>query len=581
MKKYLEGALERTLRTFDGVPDDFTIELSVPANPDHGDLATNCALKLARYLRRPPHSIAEQVVEVYREHHHDPFYIDSVTIAGGGFINFRGSPSYLYQELESCLRLDMDFGRSDLGHGQTALVEFVSANPTGPLTVGHGRNAVLGDTSANLLEWSGYQVTREYYFNDAGRQMRVLGASVRSRYEQVTAEPDQPFASEPRAITHRQHYQTKSIAGADQTSVTVSHTFPEDGYLGEYITLIARDLAEQHGVDLLDAETDNLFEQAAKSTIFSEIQSTLERLGISMDIYFNEKSVYETGAVSDVLKSLGDQKMTYEKDGATWLRTSELGKQTDTVLVKQTGEPTYRLPDIAYHMDKLKRGYDLLLNIFGADHIDTYPDILRALDVLGLDADRIHVIIYQFVTLTRNGQEVKMSTRKANFITLDELINEVTPDVTRYFFIMRSAQKHLEFDMDLAREANDKNPVFYLQYAHARICSIVRKASEVGLEMDPSIESLQRLIHDAEIALIKEILHFPETVMSCAQTYEPHRLATYLRSLAEAFTKFYHSCRILGEATEIAQSRMALAHATAITLRNGLSILGISAPIRM
>ena len=300
-----------------------------------------------------------------------------------------------------------------------------------------------------------------------------------------------------------------------------------------------------------------------------------------MDIYFNEKSVYETGAVSDVLKSLGDQKMTYEKDGATWLRTSELGKQTDTVLVKQTGEPTYRLPDIAYHMDKLKRGYDLLLNIFGADHIDTYPDILRALDVLGLDVDRIHVIIYQFVTLTRNGQEVKMSTRKANFITLDELINEVTPDVTRYFFIMRSAQKHLEFDMDLAREANDKNPVFYLQYAHARICSIVRKASEVGLEMDPSIESLQRLIHDAEIALIKEILHFPETVMSCAQTYEPHRLATYLRSLAEAFTKFYHSCRILGEATEIAQSRMALAHATAITLRNGLSILGISAPIRM
>ena len=581
MKKYLEGALERTLSTFDGVPDDFTIELSVPANPQHGDLATNCAMKLARYLRRSPRSIAEQVVKVYKEHHHDPFYVDSVTIAGGGFINFKGSPSYLFQELESCLRLDAHYGRSDMGHGQTALVEFVSANPTGPLTVGHGRNAVLGDTIANLLEWIGYEVTREYYFNDAGRQMRILGASVRSRYEEVTAETDQPFASKSRAIAHRQGYQTKSMEGADHTSVIVSHTFPEDGYLGDYITLIARDLAEQHGVDLLDTETDDIFEQAAKSTIFSAIQSTLGRLGVSMDIYFNEKTVYETGAVSDVLDSLRELKMVYEKDGATWFKTSELGKETDTVLVKKTGEPTYRLPDIAYHIDKMKRDYDTLINVFGADHIDTYPDIMRALNVLGLDDDRIKVIIYQFVTLTRDGQEVKMSTRKANFITLDELISEVTPDVTRYFFVMRSAQKHLEFDMNLAREASDKNPVFYLQYAHARICSILRKASELNLKVDPSMESLHRLVHESEIALIKEILHFPETVSACAHTCEPHRLATYLRGLAEAFTKFYHSCRILGEARETARARMALAQAAAITLRNGLSILGINAPIKM
>jgi len=581
MKKYFEGALERTLSRLDGVPDDFTIELSVPVNPDHGDLATNCALKLARYLRRSPRSIAEQVVELYTKHEHNSFYIDSVSTAGRGFINFKISHHYLFQELESCLCLDANFGRSDLGLGKTALVEFVSANPTGPLTVGHGRNAVLGDTLANLLEWIGYEVTREYYFNDAGRQMRVLSASVRSRYEEVIAEQDQPFASEPRAIVHRHSYQTKSIEGADQTLVTVSDTFPDGGYLGDYITLIARRLAEKHGIDLLDTETDEIFEQAAKSTIFSEIQWTLERLGISMNSYFNEKTLYETGAVSGTLRTLRDQDMIYEKDGATWFKTSDLGKQTDTVLVKQTGEPTYRLPDIAYHIDKMKRNYDALINIFGADHIDTYPDILRALNVLGFDVDRIRVIIYQFVTLTRDGQEVKMSTRKANFITLDELIDEVTSDVTRYFFVMRSAQKHLEFDMNLAREASDKNPVFYLQYAHARICSILRKASEIGLEVDPSIESLQRLIHESEIALIKEIIHFPETVSTCAQAYEPHRLATYLRGLAEAFTKFYHSCRILGEAREVAQSRMALAQATAITLRNGLSILGISTPTRM
>ena len=273
--------------------------------------------------------------------------------------------------------------------------------------------------------------------------------------------------------------------------------------------------------------------------------------------------------------------MIYERDGATWFKTSELGKESDTVLVKHTGEPTYRLPDIAYHVDKMKRDYDVVINIFGADHIATYPDILRGLDVLDLDSDRVEVVIYQFVTLMRAGEEVKMSTRKANFVTLDELMDEVTPDVTRYFFAMRSAQKHLEFDLNLAREASDKNPVFYLQYAHARICSILQKAAEIALASDPALAQLTLLEHEAEIALIKEIIQFPQIVGSCAQAREPHRIATYLRGVAEAFTRFYHSCRIIGERREVALARMALAQTTAITLRNGLEILGISAPERM
>ena len=578
MKEYLRSALGRVLRTMKNVPTGFLPELSVPANPDHGDFATNCAMQLARHLRRSPRAIADEIVAAFMAKEHDPFYVQSVTIAGAGFINFRCSDRYLYRELESCLAQGTEFGRSSTGLDKRALVEFVSANPTGPLTVGHGRNAVLGDTIARLLEWIGYAVTREYYFNDAGRQMRVLGASVRSRYEEVIAEEDQPFSTSARVVQHRHSYRTKQLAGS---KTTVPASFPEDGYLGSYIIEIARELARVHGPDLLDAKDDDCFERAAKQTILTDIRATLERLGVSMDNYFNEKSLYDSGAVSETLDALRERRMIYERDGATWFKTSELGKESDTVLVKHTGEPTYRLPDIAYHVDKMKRDYDVVINIFGADHIATYPDILRGLDVLDLDSDRVEVVIYQFVTLMRAGEEVKMSTRKANFVTLDELMDEVTPDVTRYFFAMRSAQKHLEFDLNLAREASDKNPVFYLQYAHARICSILQKAAEIALASDPALAQLTLLEHEAEIALIKEIIQFPQIVGSCAQAREPHRIATYLRGVAEAFTRFYHSCRIIGERREVALARMALAQTTAITLRNGLEILGISAPERM
>ncbi|ACY47531.1 arginine--tRNA ligase [Rhodothermus marinus] len=564
MKAYIEEALRQVLRTIDGVPEDFRPELEKPNNPEHGDLATNAAMQLARYLKRPPRQIAEEIAERLRALPLDPRRVASVEVAGPGFLNFRFAPDYLAQVLADILAAGERYGRSDLGQGRPAIVEYVSANPTGPLTVGHGRNAVLGDTIANLLDWIGYRVTREYYYNDAGRQMRVLGESVRARYLALV-DPNLP---------------TKKIQAAEGEWVEVPEPFPEDGYLGDYIIDIARMLYEQHGEALRDVEDITPFKEAAEKVIFEDIRRTLARLGIHMDSYFNEHTLYENGKIWEVVEALRAKGYIYEKDGAVWFRTSALGKDQDTVLVKRTGEPTYRLPDIAYHITKFERGFERIVDVFGADHIATYPDVLRALEVLGYDVSKVDVVIYQFVTLVRGGEPVKMSTRKATYVTLDELIDEVGEDVTRFFFLMRSPNTHLEFDLDLAREASEKNPVFYLQYAHARICSIMRKADEVGLKESPNPD-LTLLQHEAEQALIKELMRFPEVIQEAAQTYEPHRVANYLREVAVAFTKFYDHCRIIGEPEPLAQARLALARAARLVLANGLRVLGISAPERM
>ena len=569
MTDYLQQALMEALRQMDDVPADFVPELETPRDTRFGDLSTNCAMKLARHLRRSPMSIAKLVATRLSL---DPEHIATCEIAKPGFINFRFSNHHLYRALATCLETGKDYGRNDTGKGRTALVEFVSANPTGPLTVGHGRNAVLGDTIANFLEWCSYTVTREYYYNDAGRQMRILGASVRARYAQVLHEEGK--------VAHDHGYATKVVRNGADEPVRVPVSFPEDGYLGEYIVEVARSLVRKHGNALVSAEGTAPFTRAAEEAIFQDIESTLQRLGIRMDTFFNERSLYDNGTLDEVLSALDDAGHLYRKNGATWLRTSALGKEKDTVLVKRSGEPTYRLPDIAYHRDKLLRDYDVCIDVFGADHIATYPDILRALRVLGFDADKVEVILYQFVTLVRGGQEVKMSTRKANFVTLDELISEVGSDVTRFFFLMRSAGKHLEFDLDLAKEASEKNPVFYLQYAHARICSILRKAVSVGFEVDTT-GNFTSLTHEAEIALIKQVVRFPQALRAAAEAREPHRLTTYLRAVAEAFSRFYHECRIIGEPLPIAGTRMALGVATRTVLSNGLSALGINAPTRM
>ena len=555
--------IKKVLAGWPEVPGDFEPELETPNNPDHGDLATNAALQLARHLRRSPRQIAEELRNKLTELPLNPERVAAVEVAGAGFLNFRFSDDYLFRELADLLAAGSEFGRRRRT-GRTAIVEYVSANPTGPLTVGHGRNAVLGDTIANLLDWSGFAVTREYYFNDAGRQMRVLGLSVRARYEQLL----------------RPGIATKTIEGAGGAAVKVPESFPEDGYLGEYIIDIARELKRARGDGLLEEGHPDLFKEAAEQAMFRQIEATLQRLGIRMDTFFNEQSLYEDKRVWEVLGQLRDAGYVYDADGAVWFRASALGRDQDKVLVKSSGEPTYRLPDIAYHVDKLHRGFDVAVDIFGADHIATYPDVLAALEILGLDASRVKVVIHQFVTLVRGGEPVKMSTRKAAYETLDDLLDEVGEDVTRFFFLMRSPNAHLEFDLDLAKESSEKNPVFYLQYAHARICAILRKAEEVGFSFG-SAPDLSLLTHDAEIGLIKTMLRLPSAIDEAGRLFEPHRLAVYLREVAVAFTQFYGHCRIIGEEREVATARMHLALAARTVLANGLAVLGISAPERM
>lgn len=561
MQTYLADHIERALTLMGGAPEGFTPEFEQPANPDHGDLSTNAAMQLARHFRKAPRQIAADIVEHLDL---DADRIEKVELAGGGFLNFRFSTRWLFNELADLVRAGDTFGRSTAGSGKKALVEFVSANPTGPLTVGHGRNAVLGDSVATLLDWSGYDVTREYYFNDAGRQMRVLGESVRGRYVALVR-PETP---------------SKEIGEGDDV-VTVPEPFPDDGYLGGYIGEIADELAQTHGDSLLEEADESIFKKAAETRIFKEIETTLDRLGIRMDSYFNERTLYEDNTVWTIVDRLRDKGLAYDKDGAVWFRTTEFGKDADTVLVKSSGEPTYRLPDIGYHVNKLERGFDRIIDIFGADHIATFPDVLSGLKALDLDPAAIDVIIYQFVTLVRGGEPVKMSTRKATYVTLDELMDEVSEDVTRFFFLMRSPNTHLEFDLDLAKEASDKNPVFYLQYAHARICSIARKAKETGLDLTDGPVDLQLLEHDAETALMKQLLGLPEAIQRAATACEPHRLATFLREVAVSFTQFYGQCHIIGESRELARARLQLALATGSVLRNGLTVLGISAPESM
>jgi arginyl-tRNA synthetase len=604
MEDRLADAVRAALARFPDLPDDFDpgaveVAFQTPNNPEHGDLATNVALQLARPLKRSPRQIADEIAERIET---DPAHVEAVEVAGPGFLNVRFASAHLADGLAAVLEAGDGWGRTRDHEGETAVVEYVSANPTGPLTVGHGRNAVLGDTLANLLEWTGYSVTREYYFNDAGRQMRVLGQSVRARYEQIVR-PDTP---------------TKTLDGG----LVVPESFPDDGYRGDYISEIARGLADEHG-DALLADTPQTalrFKQAAEVNVFKEIESTLKRLGVEMDNYFNEHTLYwdaerpGDAPIQSVIHRLEAQDLAYERDGAVWFKTSTLGKTAtvdgeeegkDTVLVKSSGEPTYRLPDIAYHLDKVGRA-DLVLDVFGADHIATYPDVVRGVRAIAGDeaADRIDVVVYQFVTLVRGGEPVKMSTRKATYVTLDELMDEVNavlaekaeaaedggerdapsadagPDVVRFFFLMRSPNTHLEFDLDLATEASDKNPVFYLQYAHARIASIERKAAETGLSIDGHPD-LSVLTHESEEALVKALLQFPDEVRGAAEGRAPHRLATYLRDVATAFNGFYRDCRIVGEADALAAARLALARAARTTLANGLAVLGLSAPDRM
>ena len=394
--------------------------------------------------------------------------------------------------------------------------------------------------------------------------MRVLGQSVQARYKALL-DPNEG---------------TRVLEDEDGTRLEVPTSFPDDGYRGDYIIDIARGLVDEHGDGLMAEEDETVFKGAAEKAIFKDIERTLLRLKIKMDTFFNENSLYESNRVWDVVEEFRSKDLAYDAEGAVWFKTTKLGREQDKVLVKSTGEPTYRLPDMAYHADKFDRGFDKIVDVFGADHIATVNEVMDGVGVLGYDKELVEVVIYQFVTLVRSGVQVKMSTRKATYVTLDELMDQVGDDVTRYFFLMRSPNTHLEFDLDLAKEAGNKNPVFYLQYGYVRIASILRKAEEVGFSFSEKTD-LKLLTHDVEIALIKHLLLFPQAVQKAAEANEPHKIAYYLTEVATHFMKFFAESRIIGEEQDVATARMWLAKATQAVLKNGLTILGISAPERM
>ena len=517
-------------------------EWSVNVNNQEGfrDYSSNIALKLAKILKKAPIEIAENIAI----HSNASENVFTLSASQPGFVNFHISNDYYLKILEQIINESENFGKKKKLN-KSANVEFVSSNPTGPLTVGHGRQAILGDMVSNILTWNGYDVTREYYYNDAGKQMRVLAESCYAKY-------------------------------AKQVGKNVE--MPENGYVGTYLDEIAEKIVNEHGKDL---ESDNpIFRDFTEKEIFANIENTLENLGIKFDVFTKEGTFYTNGAIDNVLKILKEKNLSYEKDGAVWFKTSSLNKEEDKVLVKSSGEPTYRLPDIAYHADKVDRGFDLIVDIFGADHIDTYPDVILGLKCLDKKTEHIKVVIHQFVTIKKGGEIVKMSTRKANFITLDELKDELSSDIIRYFFIMRGANSHLDFDLDLAKDESEKNPVYYLQYANARISNLLKRYDK-EISVDSKID-YSLLKEKDEIALLKLLSEFPIKMEDVSHSLEPRKIATYLEEVAAAYHKFYGNHKVINpQNTDLSSARKKLCEATKIILTNGLSILGISAPERM
>ncbi len=541
LKKDLYNKINQVLSTLDYPIKDYT--LIPPKKSSFGDISSNIALLIGNELKKNPMDCGQKILDELNKLTLEN--IKSITITNPGFINFFIDDSFYQSYIKTIISQDSKFGKSSIGNGKKVNVEFVSANPTGPLTVGHGRNAVIGDTISNLLSWNGFGVTREYYFNNAGRQMRILGESVQARYLGLSGK---------------------------------TYEFPEEGYQGNYIKKIAQDIIDNPPNDF-DQSTE-YFRSYAEQVIFNQIEKSLKKLGIKFDVYTNEKTFYENGKIDLLIKELQEKQLIYEKDGARWFRASALGKEKDKVYIKSSGEPTYRVPDTAYHRDKLNRKFDMIVDVFGADHADSYSDVLVALEALGYDITPIRILIYQFVTLIKDGKKIKMSTRKANFVTLDQLLDELGADVVRYFFIMRSINSHLDFDLNLASDQSDKNPVFYLQYAYARICNIIKHAKSKSISLNKSFNP-DVLCHEDELRLLKHVVLFPELIESTSETLEPQNIATYLQELASLFHRFYSKCRVISDNLILSEARLNLIYAIKITLGNGLKILGISTPEKM
>lgn len=539
----IEKAQEATELAAFAIP---AIVIERPKDSSHGDYSSPTALRLSKLARMAPRDVANIIVKYLVA----PEFISEVTLAGPGFINFRLSNAYLHRLLEQIIE-DDQFGQTELGVGKRAQIEFVSANPTGPITIGRTRGGVIGDTLARLMEAAGYDVTREYYYNDAGRQIQMLGESVQIRYLQELG---------------------------DSVELTTDH------YQGLYIRDLARALKAEHGHELREEAAD-YFGDYAKNQISVQQKASLERIGITHDVYFNENSLYADGSLTATLETLEKNGYLYEKDGAKWLKTTAFGDDKDRVAVRSSdGRPTYRVPDIAYHQNKAERQFDVVVDIFGPDHHAVAPQVLMGVQMLGYDTSFVKTLLHQIVNLIRDGQLVKMSTRRGHYVTVDELVDEVGPDAVRYFMLARSATSHVNFDLNLALDQSDENPVFYIQNAHVRCWGIFRKWVEAGLSLEADKEAdLTLLTHEKEIAFLRKANELSDVIDNAVQQYEPHHIAFYAYELAATFHPLYDACRVLHTEVpdDVKLARLRLYRAAQCLFGRLLGLMGMTAPEHM
>ncbi|UCC14088.1 MAG: arginine--tRNA ligase, partial [Gammaproteobacteria bacterium] len=542
--------------------------------------ATNVAMTMAKAARRAPREIAQLIVDALPESDQ----VAGVEIAGPGFINFHLTPLALHEEIRAIHRRAEDYGKNDSGAGQSVIVEFVSANPTGPLHVGHGRHAAYGASVANLLQANGYRVHREYYVNDAGRQMDILAASVWLRYLELGGE-SVPFPSN----GYRGGYIREIAADLRDQQVSQLHhpaadafaDVPPDGPEGDkeaHIDGIVRNMRT-----LLGAQDYRRVQDAALQGILDDIREDLEEFGVVMDEWFSERSLTESGLVDETVDHLRRAELAYEKDGALWFRASDFGDEKDRVLVRENGQSTYIASDVAYHLGKRKRGFDLLLDVLGADHHGYVARVRAGLEAMGEPADSLEVKLVQFAVLYRGGEKAQMSTRSGDFVTLRELREEVGDDAARLFYVLRSNDQHLDFDLELAKSRTAENPVYYIQYAHARISSVFRQLREKGLDWSPTagLESLQRLSEEHEVKLMGSLSRFPEMVELAAANRAPQNVVHYLRDLAYEFHTYYNSHTFLVDDADLRNGRLTLIRAAQQVIRNGLTLVGVSSPDSM
>ena len=572
------AALPADLRGTD--PSALAPTIERTRDPSHGDFATNAAMQLARVAKRKPRELAEALVAALPANE----LVAKVEIAGPGFINFHLSPAAYTRELERVLEQGDAYGRSRIGAGQRVMVEFVSANPTGPLHVGHGRHAAFGASLSNLLDAAGWSVHREYYINDAGRQMDILAASVWLRYLECFGEQF-PFPSNGYRGDYLHPIADKLVEKAGRTLVRpaaeVFRDLPADAPAGDKDLYI--DAVIERAKSLLGSDGFRLAFDLALADILADIRQDLEEFGVRYDRWFSERSLTDDGAIDHALDLLRRNGVVYAKDGAEWFRATDFGDEKDRVVVRENGAKTYFASDIAYHLNKCERGFEHLIDVLGSDHHGYVARVRAGLVAMGRAADCLEVRLMQFVTLYRGGEKVQMSTRSGEFVTLRELRREVGNDAARFFYVLRSNDQHLDFDLELATSRSNENPVYYIQYAHARVCSVFRQLREKGLEHDVARgrASLARLTEPHELALLASISRYPELIEQAAQQRAPHVLVHYLRELSNDFHTYYNAHQFLVEDAALRDARLALVTGLRQVIRNGLGLLGVSAPEAM